>query len=124
MTKRLCIKYLHSVYTSRGFILDHILSHFEIESAREDPAVVSIKVNTTSASEHVGDVERLVYVLIERLQGLTSILSFIKYPKMTKIGIVHLYLFWLNIFPRKGGISNYVDLSILIDETKTDFNLH
>ena len=101
-----------------------MLSHFEIESAREDPTVVSIKVNTTSALERVGDVERLVYVLIERLQGLTRILSFIKYPKMTKIGIVHLYLLWLNIFPRKGGISNYFDLSILIDETKTDFNLH
>ena len=122
-TKRSCIKQLHSTYTNRGFTLDHMLTDFEFESMWAATTVLGIKLNTTSASEHVGDIERFIRVLKERIRGFVSTLPFTKYPKMMKIEMVHFYLFWLNIFPRKGGISDHFDPVILVDGTEANFNV-
>ena len=101
-----------------------MLADFEFESVRTATAVLGIKLNTTSASEHVGDIEPFLRVLKERLRGLASTLPFTKYPKMMKIEMVHFCLFWLNIFPRKGSISDHIGPGILVDGTEADFNVH
>ena len=123
-TKRSCIKQLHSTYTNRGFTLDHMLTDFGFESVRSATAVLDIKINTTSASERVSDIERFIRVLKERLRGVASTLPFTKYPKMIKIEMVHFPLFWLNIFPKKGGISDHFSPGILVDGSETDFNVY
>ena len=62
-TKQVCIKRLHSTYTNRGFVLDHMLVDFEFEYVRPTTAILGINLNTTSALEHVGDIERFICLL-------------------------------------------------------------
>ena len=101
-----------------------MLADFEFESIRTVIAVLVINLNTISASEHVGDIEHFLRVLKERLRGLASTLPFTKYPKMMKREMVHFCLFRLNIFARKGSISDHIGPGILVDGTEADFNVH
>ena len=66
-----------------------MLADFEFEYVRPTTAILGINLNTTSASEHVGDIERFICLLKERLRGLASILPFTKYPKLMKIAMVN-----------------------------------
>ena len=123
-TKHVCIKRLHSTYTNRGFILDHILADFEFGYVRPTTAILGINLNTTSVSKHVGDIERFIRLLKERLRRLASTLPFTKYPKLMKIAMVNFYVFWLNVFPRKGGVSSHLGPGVIIDGSGPDFNVH
>ena len=101
-----------------------MLADFEFESVQPTTAILGINLNTTSASEHVGDIERFICLLKERLRGLTSTLPFTKYPKLMKTAIVIFCVFWLNIFPKKGGVSIYLGPGVIIDGSEPNFNVH
>ena len=108
---------------NRGFVLDHMLADFEFEYVRPTTAILGINLNTTSASEHIGDIEWFICLLKERLRRLASTLPFTKYPKLMKIVLVTFCVFWLNGFPRKGGVSIHIGPGIIIDGSKPDFNV-
>ena len=84
---------------------------------RED----DIRLNETSANEHVGDVERNVRVLKERFRAAKAVLPFKALPKLMKIANMKLEAFWLNLFPRKGCISAYYGPRLLLMGEMADF---
>ena len=115
----MCIKRLHSTYTNRGFVLDHMLVDFEFEYMRPITAILGINLNTTSASEHVCDIKRYIRLLKERLCGLANTLPFTKYPKLMKIVMVNFCVFQLNIFLEK-AVSKF---TLVLVSLLTEVNL-
>ena len=72
-TKRLFIKHLYNTYTNRGFNLEHMLTDFEFEFIRVETAFLGIRLDTTSASQHVGHIECFICVLKEYIHGLSTL---------------------------------------------------
>ena len=103
---------IRNLLTDRQFLpLDEVL-------LRED----NVKLNTTSANEHVGDVERNVRVIKERVRAVKATLPYTVLPKLMKIALLKLTAFWLNLFPRKGQIKALFGPRMLLLGEMTDYN--
>ena len=63
-----------------------------------------LEVNTTAASEHVGEIERQIRLIKEMTRCSTSDIldcDMIYLPKQMVIHLVYNILLWLNAFPLK-----------------------
>lgn len=90
----------------------------------EDLLHRDIAGKTTSAHEHVPEVERQIRVIKERVRGLYYSLPYTTIPKVMMETLVHYVVSWLNNFPPKGGISNTVSPRTLFSGVVLDFNKH
>ena len=111
-------------YKNRGFTVNIVLSDAEFSSVKQSLQNTGIRLNATSASEHVGEIERFFRFLKERIRALASTLPFSKYPKVLKLAMLKYATFWINALPRKSGVSNDLGPGTIIDGIEPDFNLH
>ncbi len=65
----------------------------------------NVILNTTAAREHVGEIERKIRVVKERVRCMTSILPYNILPKIMVIELMHFCIMWMNSFLIKSGIS-------------------
>ena len=65
----------------------------------------NIEVNTMSAREHVGEIERQIRLIKERSRAVVADMPFKYLPKQIVIHLVYFVALWLNAFPNKNGIS-------------------
>jgi hypothetical protein len=111
---------IHKFYLNRGFHITTLLVDGEfaplqvlIQSMTGGP-----RVNLTSASEHVPEIERRIRVVKERSRSLRHSLPFNRIPKLMTIHMVFIAVKLLNHFPPKGGISDTVSpKTIMTGET-------
>ncbi len=101
---------IHKFYLNRGFHITTLLVDGEfaplqvlIQSMTGGP-----RVNLTSASEHVPEIERRIRVVKERSRSLRHSLPFNRIPKLMTIHMVFIAVKLLNHFPPKGGILDTV----------------
>ena len=91
------------VYARAGFTVQSILMDNEFEKVRDH--VPMLDVNTTAASEHVGDIERRVRLIKERARGIVCTLPYTRLPRIMLIHLMHFITMWLNNFPVTNGVS-------------------
>ena len=109
-------------YRARGFRVDIALMDGEFECLRT--VVASIQINTTAASEHVSDVERVIRLVKERSRATKSTLPFRKFPQRVVIGLVYNAALWLNAFPPDSGVSRQYSPRTILTGTVLDFEKH
>ena len=90
----------------------------------ENRMPVGCLLNVVSADEHVGIIERYIRTLKERSRSTYSMLSFKWLPRVLTTGIVVSRNFWLNVFPRRGGISKTYGPRAIILGTVIDYEQH
>ena len=71
----------------------------QFEPLRGALAEMKITMNVCSEAEHIGDIERLDRTVKERTRGVVTHLPYKKLPVRMVIELVHLYAFFLNVFP-------------------------
>jgi hypothetical protein len=64
-----------------------------------------LALNIPAANEHVGDIERRIGVVKERLRCIVCTLPYAKIPQIVLIHLKHFVVMWLNNFPTRNGIS-------------------
>ena len=64
-----------------------------------------LEVNTAAAREHVGEIERDIQQIKDRVRCTTSELTFTNIPTMVLIYTVYYVCIWLNAFPISSGIT-------------------
>ena len=79
--------------------------------------------NTTSAGEHVPEIERRIRVIKERVRAEKSGLPFTYYPTVMVVDLISFAITWLNAFPMSGGIKNILPRSIVV-RTNLNYNEH
>jgi hypothetical protein len=67
---------------------------------------VPVTLNITSADEHVGDIERYIRTVKERMRSTYNTLPFTHVPPRVVIELAKREVFWLNSFPAANGISD------------------
>ena len=87
-------------------------------------AEIGITLNETSRDEHVGNIERYIRTVKERMRAIYNTMPFHKVPACLVIEMAKTAVFWLNAFPVMGGaLGNLSPRTILMGQ-KVDYKRH
>ncbi|KAL7461401.1 hypothetical protein ACHAXS_001822 [Conticribra weissflogii] len=110
------------LYARAGFVVQTILVDGQFEPLKNH--LLNVVVNTTAASEHVGDVERCLRVIKERARAVVSGLPYQRLPKRILIELINFVVLWLNAFPAKNRIARNMSPRKIITRQPIDFTKH
>jgi Reverse transcriptase (RNA-dependent DNA polymerase)/Zinc knuckle len=109
------------LYQCRGFTINDI--HCDNEFACLRDLVRPIQLNVVPADSHVGEIERSIRTIKERLRSMVHGLPFKRLPKLMIVHMVSDTVRCLNQFPWKHGISETLSPSaIVVGYANPDFN--
>ena len=114
------------LYKQRGFQVTVLLIDGEFDTAgvREAVAAEGVALNPTARDEHVGDIERFIRTIKERMRATYNTLPFNEIPARLVIEMAKQSVFWLHAFPRSDGISRDMSPREIITGVRLDFNRH
>ena len=101
-----------ALYTSRGLHICDVHGDNEFACVREN--IRPIAMNIAPADSHVGDIERSIRTIKERLRSCVHGLPFKRLPKLLLIHMVTDCTRCLNQFPRKHGISSTLSPTTIV----------
>ena len=113
-----------NMYSRWGFKVTDIIMDMQFEPLRSYLLQHKVILNATSANEHVGDIERFIRVVKERVRALRSRLPYTRLPPRLVIAMVRHVCRWLNVFCPKDGVSNTISPCALITGVKLDYAKH
>jgi hypothetical protein len=119
-----CIANIQAVYKTRGFEIVYVIADPEIIPVEVDLQGMGIKLNPTSTSEHVPEIERQIRVLKERIRSAWSKLPYKYKPRILIRFLVQTIVMWLNNFPPRGGVSQTLSPRQLIVGNQLSAKLH
>ena len=85
---------------------------------------MGVTLNDTSRDEHVGDVERFIRTIKERMRAIYNTLPFQKVPARLIVEMGKASVFWLNSMPQKTGLSSELSPRTIVTGQKLDFKRH
>ena len=118
------IRAIHQVYLQRGFQIRNAFMDGQFEPLRGNLAELGIVLNTASNDEHVPEIERQIRTVKERTRAIYCTLPFKKMPRRLIIEMVYAANYWLNMFPRKGGVSKTLSPRALLTGQTWSYNTH
>jgi hypothetical protein len=113
-----------SIYRRAGFRVTMAMMGGEFQKLRGDLADMEVKLNGTARDEHVGEIERYIRTLKERMHAIYNTLPFTNVPPRLVIEMAKNCVYWLNSFPNKNGISNALSPHTIITGQNVDYNRH
>ena len=119
-----CIKRVKNVYRYRGFRTKQLITDDEFKPIKTDLLGMGIVLNSSSANEHVPEVERNIRLIKERVRAAMADLPYKILPNLMKKALLKLQVQWLNMIPRANGISKILSPRTIIHGTTPDFNVH
>ena len=84
---------------------------------------MGISFNFATRNEHVPEIERQHRVIKERAHACRHTLPFEVLPRLLLVEMVNNCALWLNMFPAKGGVTNFSP-STLMTGVKLDYVKH
>lgn len=119
------IKSMAAIYHSGGFRIRHVLTDGAFESLKEAlMSVLKARLNTTSRDEHVGEIERYIRTVKERMRSTFNALPFKRFPARMVIESAKREVFWLNAFPNTNGISKTLSPRTIITGDTLSYTRH
>ena len=112
-------------YNGRGFLLKDINCDREFKPLMEEVAdELDVKMNYTSKGEHVPEAERNNRTIGERIRATYHNLPYKAIPKVMLKYLAMVSTQQLNLFPAKGGISQYFSPHVIMTGKNLDYNKH
>ena len=114
------------MYSQRGFRVTLLLidGEFDTDGIREGVAAEGMTLNPTARDEHVGDIERFIRTIKERMRATHATLPFTHMPPRLVIEMAKQSMFWLHAFPHPDGISADMSPWEIMTGVKLDYNKH
>ena len=106
------IKRAVQLYRARGLIVNNIHADNEFECCRAE--IRPIQLDIAGVGMHVGEVERYIRTIKERVRCTTHHLPFKRYPKIMTTGCVTYNIKRLNNLPADDGVSDTMSPNTLI----------
>ena len=100
------IKAILQLYRGNGFTIEMALMDGEFGHLRGALAGMGVTLNETSCDEHVGDIERYIRTVKERMRAIYNTLPFNKIPARLVIKMAKARVFWLNRVPPNNSFGN------------------
>jgi Zinc knuckle len=110
-----------ALYHTRGFAVRDVHADHEFECVRAD--LLPLMMNIVPADCHVGEIERSIRTIKERLRSTVHGLPFKRIPKLMLCHMVDDVTRCLNMFPRHRGVSDTLSpAGIVTGAALPDFN--
>ena len=119
-----CIKGVVALYRKAGFRVTIALMDGEFVPLRGGLAELGLRLNETSRDEHVGDIERYIRTVKERMRAIYNTLPFQKIPARLVVEMAKTAVFWLNAFPAAGGASQNLSPRTIVTGQQVDYKRH
>ena len=107
-----------------GFAVELALMDGEFAHLRGELASMGVMLNDMSRDEHVGDVERFIRTIKERMRAIYNTLPFQKVPARLIVEMRKASVFWLNSVPQKNGFASKLSPRTIMTGQKLDFKRH
>ena len=98
-----CLQKVINIYRARGFVIEYICGDGQFECVREN--VRPIHLNTSSAGEHVPEIERSIQTIKGDIRTMYHSLPYKKLPPLMIKGMVEHQVGMRNKFPSINGVS-------------------
>ena len=119
-----CIKGVVTLYRKAGFKVTTALMDGEFVPLCSGLMELGLRLNETSRDEHVGDIERCIQMVKERMRAIYNTLPFQKIPARLIIEMAKTAVFWLNTFPAAGGASQQMSPRTIVMGQQVDYKRH
>ena len=119
-----CIKGAVALYRKAGFTVTTALMDGEFVPLCGGLAELGLRLNETSRDEHIGDIERYIRTVKERMRATYNTLLFQKIPARLVVEMAKTAVFWLNAFPAAGGASRELSPRIIVTGQQVDYKRH
>ena len=113
-----------TLYRKAGFTVTTALMDGEFVPLRRGLAEIGITLNETSRDEHVGDIERYICTVTERMMVIYNTIPFHKALARLVVKMAKTAIFWLNAFPISGGASGNLSPCTILTGQKVDYKRH
>ncbi|KAG7357183.1 hypothetical protein IV203_001871 [Nitzschia inconspicua] len=108
------------LYHSRGFRISAIYADPEFEGLR----TWFPQLETCGADDHIGDVERSIRTIKDRVRSTYRMLPFRQIPRIILGHLVHNVVFWLNSFPSGTGPTTHHSPAYLMTGRQVTYKAH
>jgi hypothetical protein len=114
------------VYKQCGFSMSLGLTdgEFNTPGIWESLAGEGVALNSTGRDEHVGDIERYVRTMKERMRATYNTLPFTPMPPRLVIEMAKQAVFWLHLFPKVDGVSDHMSPREIMTGQRLDYARH
>ena len=112
------------IYNAAGFTITHLHVDPEFEPITDSMTDNNIKIILYPASQHVPNIERGIYFVKDRYCTVYHSLPYHSIPKIMIIALAERVVKFINVFPPKGGVSNYYSPHAIITCLPLDHNLN
>ena len=113
-----------ALYRKARFTVTTALMDGEFVPLRRGLAEIGITRNETSRDEHVGDIERYIRTVKERMRAIYNTMPFHQVPARLVVEMAKTAVFWLNAFPILGGVSGDLSPRTILTGQKVDYKCH
>jgi hypothetical protein len=111
-------------YRGGGFSVKLVATDNEFNYMRGDLAECGVLLNETSADEHVGEIERFIRTIKERVRATYNALPFRKIPGKLVTEMVNAGVYWWNSFPGNSGVSDCLSPGEIVLRRGLDYHKH
>ena len=109
------------VYQGRGFNIVDIHADMDFECIKDEVRLT--RMNLNAHDDHVGEIERLIRTIKERVRADVHSMPFKRLPKMMVVELVRRAVLVLNQFPALDGVSDTLSpLSIMTGVSSPDYH--
>jgi hypothetical protein len=112
------------LYRARGFRVQFVFADNEFSGLRAQLLQLRVYLNCAAATEHVPEIERAIRVIKERTRASLNSLPFKIVPIRFIKELVCYMVTCINMFPRRGGVSNNLSPRTLVSGIALNFKTH
>ena len=113
-----------NIYARGGFQVTTSLMDGAFAGLHDVCNQLQVTLNTTSRDEHVGDVERYIRTIKERMRGVANTIPFKRLTHNMIMELAKAVVYWLNSIPSHMGVSPTMSPRTIITGQVLDYHKH
>ena len=113
-----------NIYARGGFQVTTALMDRAFAGLHDVCNQLQVTLNTTSRDEHVGDIERYIRTVKERMQGISNTIPFKRLTRSMVMELAKAVVYWLNSVPSSTGVSPMMSPRTIITGQLLDYHKH
>ena len=118
------LRHVVNIYARGGFQVTTALMDGAFAGLHDVCNQLQVTLNTTSRDEHVGDIERYIRVVKERMRGISNTIPFKRLTHNMVMELAKSVVYWLNSVPSNTGVSPTMSPRTIITGQLLDYHKH
>ena len=112
-----CFKHILQRYRNHNIHIKFVLTDHEFDTIRDDlKEIFEVILNTSSANEHVLEMERQIRTIKDSMRGSRASLPFNILPTLMAFACCKYHVYWLDMFPSENSLSRVYGPRVFLEQ--------